>query len=158
MQIVYVLVSHFKYRFVRDLINNVKAEKRNEFTNVDECFAAIGNKINKTISVHYDDDIISMLTQLLRICANLCLDNSKCIKKDKTIIINASLLDTNRQKLLDSKLDNPIVDLVRSLIPHRFVSVPHLNLIRSAFGTLLNLSQDYGMNCLYKIESVIDND
>lgn len=58
--------------------------------------------------------------------------------------MSSMLLDTNRQKLLDAGVHSSVLALLNSLTPQEISNKSHSVVLRAAFGTLLNLSQDYG--------------
>lgn len=101
-------------------------EKRDQLSNSGDIFTILNTQIQQSIALNSDPLKLERLTQLCRVTANICLDN-----------------DTNRQKLLDAGVHSSVLALLNSLTPQEISNKSHSVVLRAAFGTLLNLSQDY---------------
>ncbi|TIC18904.1 ARM repeat-containing protein [Wallemia mellicola] len=111
----------------RNLADSLRTpEKRDQLSNSGNVFTVLNTQLQQSIALNSDPLKLERLTQLCRVTANICLDN-----------------DTNRQKLLDAGVHSSVLALLNSLTPQEISNKSHSVVLRAAFGTLLNLSQDY---------------
>ncbi|TIB16116.1 hypothetical protein E3P92_01417 [Wallemia ichthyophaga] len=111
----------------RNLADSLRtSERRDQLSCVEDILEALNLQFKQTTAI--DDDIsqLERLTQLYRVTANICLDSN-----------------TNRQKLIDADVDISALGVLKSLTPQQISSQPYAFMLRAAFGTLINLSQDY---------------
>lgn len=112
---------------------------------MEDILEALNLQFKQTTAI--DDDIsqLERLTQLYRVTANICLDSSELLAKCVIfrILIVFLFPDTNRQKLIDADVDISALGVLKSLTPQQISSQPYAFMLRAAFGTLINLSQDY---------------
>ncbi|TIA86662.1 hypothetical protein E3P99_03622 [Wallemia hederae] len=119
--------THKVTEAARDLADSLRTpESRDELKRVEKILEALNDQFKLAATTDGDLSQLERLTQLYRVTANICLDNN-----------------ANRQKLLDAHVDYSALAVLRSLTPAQMASKPHAFMLRAAFGTLINLSQDY---------------
>lgn len=102
------------------------------------------------------DTSTSVVFELLRVAANICMDHGKSRYYSRLIKPYLSIPDENRAYLLDAGLPQALVSLLEgyaepvSTPPAPWplkLSISHLKVIRTVIGVLLNSSIGFGTRC-----------
>lgn len=100
-----------------------------------------------------NDNFTSVVFEILRVAANICMDHGKYHVHKSRVNPPNIVLDENRGYLLEAGLPQALVSLLEGYSepipppPHPKpldISIPHLKVIRTAIGVLLNASIGFG--------------
>lgn len=123
-----------------------------------------------TLALHgsaiLSNSFTSVVFEILRVAANFCMDHGKSLITCADLAISDATLDGNRAHLLEAGFPQALVSLLEgyaeaiSPLPNTkilAISLPHLKVIKTAIGVLLNASIGFGTThhgCVYSSDLI----